>query len=77
MRQPVMGRRVLVLQRRGYVLTWFLFVLMHALFSFGLSPEAPPPVKVQLLTLCIYLLTGPAKGAPDPHRDRAPGMPEV
>ena len=77
MRQPVMGRRVLVLQRRGYVLTWFLFVLMHALFSFGLSPEALPPVKVQLLTLCIYLLTGPAKGAPDPHRDRAPGTPEV
>lgn len=58
MRQPGMGRRVLVLERGGYVLTWILFALMYVLFYFGIFPEALPAAQVQLLTLGLYLLTG-------------------
>jgi hypothetical protein len=58
MRQPGMGSRVVVLQHRGYVLTWLFFALMYVLFYFGLFPQALPPVKVQLLTLGLYLVTG-------------------
>ena len=58
MRQPGMGRRVLVLQRRGYVLTWSLLLLMYGLFYFAIFPEALPPARIQLLTLGLYLLTG-------------------
>jgi hypothetical protein len=58
MRQPGMGSRVVVLQRRGYVLTWLFFALMYVLFDFGLFPQALPPVKVQVLTLWLYLVTG-------------------
>jgi hypothetical protein len=57
MRQPGLGRAILLLSPRGYWLTGGVFVLLYVLGYFGLNPGALPPARVQLLTLGLYLLT--------------------